>query len=73
MSTLNTKEAAELLFCSEKQIENLARDGMIPAVKIGRSWVFPVEVLMHYINEQARKNLKTPVLKFVPKHNYPVL
>lgn len=73
MNTLDAKKAAELLFCSQKQIENLARNGRIPALKVGKTWIFPADVLNEFINEQARNNLKPPATRVIRKNRYPVL
>jgi excisionase family DNA binding protein len=37
--TLNVTEAADILEVHPKTVEDLIRDGIIPAGKVGRSWV----------------------------------
>jgi molybdate transport system regulatory protein len=40
MRTLSSEEAASLLHLNVKQVQNLARSGKIPAVRVGRKWLF---------------------------------
>lgn len=39
-TVLTKSEVAALLHCEENTIEEKARTGQLPAVKIGRTWVF---------------------------------
>jgi len=41
MDTLSASEAAALLHVSRKRAQFLARTGRVPAVRIGRRWLFP--------------------------------
>jgi molybdopterin-binding protein len=41
MRTLDAEQAAELLHMNVKQIQSLARSGKLPAVRVGRRWLFP--------------------------------
>ena len=41
MKTLSSEEAAALLHLNVKQVQNLARTGKLPAVRVGRKWLFP--------------------------------
>jgi molybdate transport system regulatory protein len=41
MRTLSCDEAATLLHLNVKQVQNLARSGKLPAVRVGRKWLFP--------------------------------
>ncbi len=41
MKTLSSEEAAALLHLNVKQVQNLARAGKLPAVRVGRKWLFP--------------------------------
>jgi excisionase family DNA binding protein len=46
--TLNVTEAADILKVHAKTVEDLIRNGAIPAGKVGRSWVMMTEhVLAH--------------------------
>jgi len=52
---LNSGQCAELLHCTPEQIEELARAGELPALKIGRGWVFVRADLLAYLAERARE------------------
>jgi molybdopterin-binding protein len=41
METLSAHTAAELLHLNVKRVQRLARTGKLPAVRIGRKWLFP--------------------------------
>src|SRR5204863_7767074 len=41
MRTLDVKQAAELLHMNERRVQGLARAGKLPAVRVGRKWLFP--------------------------------
>ena len=40
MDTLNVAQAAQLLHLNPKRVQFLARSGQIPAVRVGRKWLF---------------------------------
>ena len=40
MSTLNAEEAAALLHLNVKRVQSLAREGKLPAARVGRKWLF---------------------------------
>lgn len=40
MQTLNVRQAAELLHLNEKRVQGMAREGRLPAVRVGRKWLF---------------------------------
>jgi molybdopterin-binding protein len=40
METLSVAEAAELLHLNERRVQALARTGKLPALRIGRRWLF---------------------------------
>jgi excisionase family DNA binding protein len=52
--TIDSDQCAELLKCTPEQVEALARDGDIPGLKIGRSWLFIRADLLAYLAERAR-------------------
>lgn len=54
---LEAAGVAELLKCSARTVEDRARAGTLPGVKVGESWIFPTVALLESINEQARANL----------------
>ena len=40
MTTLNAEEAAALLRLNVKRVQSLAREGKLPAARVGRKWLF---------------------------------
>jgi molybdopterin-binding protein len=40
MNTLNVEEAAALLHLNVKRVQRLAREGKLPAARVGRKWLF---------------------------------
>lgn len=40
MNTLNADEAAALLHLNVKRVQSLAREGKLPAARVGRKWLF---------------------------------
>lgn len=51
---LSAEDVAQLLRCDGTTIEEHARKGELPGVKIGRSWIFPRVALIEAINNLAR-------------------
>ncbi|HTT66869.1 MAG TPA: TOBE domain-containing protein [Gemmatimonadales bacterium] len=45
MNTLNAEEAAAVLHLSVKRVQRLSRAGKLPAVRVGRKWLFRREEL----------------------------
>ena len=43
MKTLTVQEAAVLLHLNPKRVQTLARSGRLPAVRVGRKWLFERE------------------------------
>ena len=41
MNLLSAREAAGLLHLNVKRIQQLAREGRLPATRVGRKWLFP--------------------------------
>lgn len=48
---VNAKEAADLLQCSVKSIENHARSGRLPGIKMGYGWIFSSELLVETVKK----------------------
>lgn len=49
MNTLSAEEAAVLLHLNVKRVQSLAREGKLPAARVGRKWLFrrqDLEVLL---------------------------
>ena len=54
--TVDTIEAAQLMHVHPKTVEDLIRDNVIPAAKIGRKWVMnTTDVLNHIEREIVRQ------------------
>jgi len=53
--TIDSNECANLLRCTPEQVEELARAGEIPGLKIGRSWLFVRADLLDYLAQKARE------------------
>ena len=50
---LTSEEASEFLKVSNKTVLRLARDGALPAQKIGRAWRFCRSELVAYVAQRA--------------------
>lgn len=53
MRTLSTGEAARLLHLHPKQVQNLARAGRIPGVRVGRKWLFHQDQIERLLGRPA--------------------
>lgn len=51
---IGSEDCAQMLGCTALQVEDLARSGDIPGLKIGRSWRFVRADLLAYLAEKAR-------------------
>jgi excisionase family DNA binding protein len=66
-------EAAVLLGCSAKTVEEWARTGLLPGIKPGGSWVFPAGALAQRLDELAleeaaqRRKAPTPTATLKPQ------
>jgi len=54
MKTLSSEEAAGLLHLNVKQVQNLARAGRLPAVRVGRKWLFHQDQIEKLLGRPAR-------------------
>ncbi|MPS30547.1 MAG: DNA-binding protein [Alcaligenaceae bacterium] len=50
---LDVSDVAAMLRCDEKTVEMKTRDGDLPGLKFGRSWVYPRTALMARLSELA--------------------
>ena len=57
MDTLSASEAAGLLHLNVKRVQSLARAGKLPAVRVGRKWLFP------RVQLESLLGGKTPVIQ----------
>lgn len=55
IETMNSEQCGELLHCTPKHVEELAREGEIPGTKIGREWIFVRADLLAYLAERGRE------------------
>ncbi len=62
MNLLTAHQAAELLHLQVKRIQVLARTGKLPAVRVGRRWLFPREQLERLVGGRAVSQ-RRPVLE----------
>jgi molybdate transport system regulatory protein len=53
VDTLNVEEAAKLLHLNVKRVQSLAREGKLPAVRVGRKWLFHREKLEALLGRPA--------------------
>ena len=53
-ATIDAEQCAELLKCDAGTVEELARAGEIPGLKIGRSWLFVTGDLLSFLADKAR-------------------
>jgi len=53
---LTIREVAQYLRLSEAKIYELARNGTLPAVRIGKSWRFQKELLMEWVRKGGEAN-----------------
>lgn len=54
---LSSEDVSEILGCSSWQVEEYARNGVLPGVKMGSksAWVFPPEALVRAVNRMAEE------------------
>ena len=50
---LDTDEAAKLLRLHPRTLRTKARQGMIPAVQVGKRWRFRISMLNHWLGKMA--------------------
>lgn len=65
IKVLKAAEAAELLDCEVATLCERAACGDLPAVKVGRSWIFPAEALERRLNELATEQAER---RRTPRH-----
>ena len=54
MRTLSAREAAELLHLNVKRVQSLAREGKLPALRVGRKWLFQRDALEKLLGAPTR-------------------
>jgi molybdopterin-binding protein len=63
METLSASEAASLLHLNVKRVQSLARAGRLPALRIGRKWLFPRHHLEAMLKADAHPSQSSGVLE----------
>ena len=61
MNTLNAAEAAAVLHLSVKRVQRLSRAGKLPAVRVGRKWLFRREELDRLLGAREAELAGAPV------------
>jgi excisionase family DNA binding protein len=54
---LDSREAAPYVRLHYKTLEAMARLGLVPAMKVGKSWLFRLSLLDEYIDRKLRSNV----------------
>ena len=67
--TIDAAECAELLRCTTGQVEEMARCGDIPGLKIGRGWLFVRSDLLAFLAQRARQEAADRRSKRAPGPN----
>ncbi len=62
MKTLDSDEAARLLHLNVKRVQRLARSGQLPAVRVGRKWLFHQDQIERLLR-RAPGSAAAPVLE----------
>ena len=65
--TIDADECAQLLRCTAGQVEEMARAGDIPGLKIGRGWLFVRADLLAFLAERARQEAADRRAKRAPQ------
>ena len=55
MRSLDVDECAAYLKVDRTTVLKLAAEGVLPGAKIGRSWVFPENLLIEYLTAEVRR------------------
>lgn len=53
MNVLRVNDVAELLDCTPETVRLMVRTGLLPGLKPGRDWVFPLGALLKRLDEAA--------------------
>jgi excisionase family DNA binding protein len=68
---IGSDECAAMLRCTAEQVEELARAGEIPGLKMGRAWLFVRADLLAYLAEKARDEAQERRAKRQPRQDQP--
>ena len=53
MKTIDARQAADLLHLNIKRVQSLARQGKLPAVRVGRKWLFRLDQIESLLGTAA--------------------
>lgn len=53
MRTLSSEDAARLLHLNVKRVQQLARTGKLPALRVGRKWLFEQEQIERLLRKES--------------------
>ena len=67
MTVLSAAAVARLLECEVSTVQARARDGSLPGLQIGQSWVFPEAALLARLNEMAAEQAATRRTPLIPR------
>ncbi|WP_234975008.1 helix-turn-helix domain-containing protein [Variovorax paradoxus] len=70
---IDSEQCAELLRCTPDQVEELARAGEIPGLKLGRGWIFMYADLLLFLAEKAREEALQRRMKRQPHAPLPMV
>jgi excisionase family DNA binding protein len=56
MRLLTAEEVSEKFQIKTRQVKELARQGKIPAIKVGKCWRFPEDSLKDWLKDKANLN-----------------
>ena len=59
MNLLDARQAAGLLHLNVKRVQQLAREGRLPATRVGRKWLFPERELAALLGASRSDDAKT--------------
>lgn len=62
MQTMTVQQAAALLHLNAKRVQNLARAGKLPAMRVGRRWLFRRDQIESLLGCAVPAPTETPVL-----------
>lgn len=81
MDTLDTADAARLLHVNVKRVQSLARSGALPAIRVGKRWLFRRAELERLLTKPGRRGFEAlpvvhetrPAIALEPVHASTVL
>jgi molybdopterin-binding protein len=70
MQTLNAEQAAKVLHLTAKRVRILAREGKLPASRVGRQWLFREEDLERLVATGSGRRAETLPLLSISARNH---